>query len=315
MWRRRFWFSLNGTTSIPGSGKEATLSSAQLLRTNQPIHAPRWPKQVEAARGYADASRAASTRAKYLQHWTAFGGWCLDHGHRALPADPAVVAVHLSSMAAKVAPQTLALRMAAIGHAHRQAGEAIPHKVRGGTVILDVLAGARRKWGRPPDRKAAADGDVIWAMLHAIRGDTLKKVRDRALLSFGMASCMRRSELAALEMSDLVRAPEGLRVTIRRSKGDQDGIGATIAIPAGRRLKPVAHLDAWLARAAVADGPLFRRLSQCGTRVLDARMSDRSVAEIVKARAKAAGLDPALFAGHSLRAGFLTAVARAGASV
>ena len=277
--------------------------------------APFTPEQVEAARGYADASRAASTRAKYLQHWTAFNAWCREHGHASLPADPAVVAVHLSSLAAKVAPQTLALRMAAIGHAHRQAGEAIPHKIRGGTVILDVLAGARRKWAKPPDRKAAACGDVVWAMLHAIRGDTLKEVRDRALLSFGMVSCMRRSEIAALDVSDLVRAPEGLRVTIRRSKGDQDGIGATIAIPAGRRLKPVAHLDAWLARAAVADGPLFRRLSQCGTRVLPARMSDRSVAEIVKARAKAAGLDPALFAGHSLRAGFLTAAARAGASV
>jgi integrase len=130
-----------------------------------------------------------------------------------------------------------------------------------------------------------------------------------------MVSCMRRSEIAALDLSDLVRAPEGLRVTIQRSKGDQDGVGATIAIPAGRRLRPVAHLDAWLARAAIADGPLFRRLSQCGTRVLPARMSDRSVAEIVKARAKAAGLDPEQFAGHSLRAGFLTAAARAGASV
>ena len=83
-----------------------------------------------------------------------------------------------------MAPQTLALRMAAIGHAHRQAGEAIPHKLRGGTVILDILAGARRKWAKPPDRKAAACGDVIWAMLHAIRGDTLKEVRDRALLAF-----------------------------------------------------------------------------------------------------------------------------------
>ncbi len=63
------------------------------------------------------------------------------------------------------------------------------------------------------------------------------------------------------------------------------------------------------------DGPLFRRLSQCGTRVLDARMSDRSVAEVVKARAKRAGLDPRTFAGHSLRAGFLTSAARAGASI
>ena len=214
-----------------------------------------------------------------------------------------------------MAPQTLALRMAAIGHAHRQAGEAIPHKVRGGTVILDVLAGARRKWGKSPGRKAAADGDVIWSMLHEIKGDRLKDVRDRALLSFGMVSCLRRSEITALDVSDVVHSPEGLRVTIRRSKSDQEGAGATIAVPAGRRLKPVQHLEAWLERAVVTEGPLFRRLSQCGTRALADRMSDRSVAEIVKARAKAAGLDPAAFAGHSLRAGFLTSAARAGASI
>ena len=274
------------------------------------------PEQVEVARAYVDAARAASTRAKYLQHWAAFGFWCCEAGHRPLPAAPAVVAVHLSGLAASgIAPQTIALRMAAIGYAHRQAGEAVPHKVRGGTVILDALAGARRSWGKLPDRKAAADGDVIWSMLHAIKGDTLKEVRDRALLSFGMVSCMRRSEIAALDVSDLVRAPEGLRVTIRRSKSDQEGAGATIAVPAGRRLKPVQHLDAWLERARVVDGPLFRRLSQCGRRVLAERMSDRSVAEIVKARAKAAGLDPAAFAGHSLRAGFLTSAARAGASI
>lgn len=126
---------------------------------------------------------------------------------------------------------------------------------------------------------------------------------------------MRRSEITAQDVSDLVRAPERLRVTIRRSKGDQEGAGATIAIPVGRRLRPVLHLDAWLERAAIGEGPLFRRLSQCGKRVLADRMSDRSVAEIVKARAKATGLEPANFAGHSLRAGFLTSAARAGASV
>ncbi len=168
------------------------------------------PEQVEAARAYADASRAASTRAKYLQHWTAFGRWCQEAGHRPLPAEPAVVAVHLSALAvAGTAPQTLALRMAAIGYAHRQAGEVPPHKVRGGTVILDILAGARRSWGKPPARKAAAD--LIWSMLHEIKGDSLRDVRDRALLSFGMVSCLWRSEITALDVADLVRAPEGLR--------------------------------------------------------------------------------------------------------
>ncbi len=211
--------------------------------------APFTPEQVKAARAYADASRAASTRAKYLQHWTAFVAWCSEAGRRPVPTDPACVAVHLSELAAGgTAPGTLALRMAAIGYAHRQVGEIAPHKVRGGTVVLDVLAGARRAWGKPPARKAAADGDLIWSMLHEIKGDGLRDIRDRALLSFGMVSCMRRSELAALDVADLLRVPEGLRVTIRRSKTDQEGAGATIAVPAGRRLKPVQHLDAWLAR-------------------------------------------------------------------
>ncbi len=210
-----------------------------------------------------------------------------------------------------MAPQMLALRVVAIDHAHKQAGEAIPHEVHGGTVISDVLAGARCRRGKPPDCKVAADGDVIWAMLHVIKGDTLKDVRDRALLSLGMVSYMRRSEIAALDVSDFHRAPEELRVTIRRSKSDQDGASAVLAIPVNRRLKPVQHFDAWLERARVADGLLFRRLSQCGRRVLLECMFDRLVAEIVKA----VELNPAVFAGHSLRAGFLTSAARTRASI
>ena len=219
-------------------GRPTTTSTA-VVQDRHTALAAFTPRQVETARAYADASRSPFTRAKYLQHWTAFNLWCHAHKHHALPAGPAVLAVHLSGLAAAgMAPQTLALRMAAIGYAHRQAGEAVPHKAKGGTVVLDVLAGARRSWGKPPNRKAAADGDVIWSMLHAIKGDALRDVRDRALLSFGMVSCLRRSEIAALDVSDVARAPEGLRVTIRRSKSDQEGAGAVIAIPAGRRLKP-----------------------------------------------------------------------------
>ncbi len=83
----------------------------------------------------------------------------------------------------------------------------------------------------------------------------------------------------------------------------------------GRRLHPVARLEAWLARGEITDGFLFRRLSNAGSQVLAAPMSDRSVARTVQARVAAAGYDPAGFAGHSLRAGFLTSAARAGASV
>ena len=272
---------------------------------------------IARARGYAGASRAAATRAKYEAAWDSFAHWCAAHGHEPLPAHPGAVAVFLAEEAGRgCSPAWVALKMAAIGWAHQRAGKVPPHKAaEGGVAILDVLAGIRREHGRPPERKHAACGDVVRDVLRAIKGEDLRAVRDRALLAFGLASCMRRSELVALRVDDLARVPEGLRVRVRRSKTDQEGKGAVIAVPEGRRLRPVARLQEWLERAGVADGFLFRRLSRAGERALPSPMSDRAVARVVQARVAAAGYDPARFAGHSLRAGFLTSAARAGASV
>jgi integrase len=126
---------------------------------------------------------------------------------------------------------------------------------------------------------------------------------------------MRRSEIVALRLDDIQRVPEGMRVTIRKSKGDQEAKGVEIAIPEGRRLRPVGYLEEWLAAGAVTDGYLFRRISNNGKRVTPKPMCDRSLALVVKARVAVAGLDPKDFSGHSLRAGFLTSAARSGASV
>ena len=77
----------HGDHTHPGEGRLAP--DQEIAVPNRPRDvAPFTPEQVEAARGYADASRAASTQAKYLQHWTAFGVWCQEHGHPPLPADP-----------------------------------------------------------------------------------------------------------------------------------------------------------------------------------------------------------------------------------
>ncbi len=186
-------------------------------------------------------------------------------------------------------------------------------------------------------------------LLWSITGDSLAALRDRALIAFGMALAARRSELVGLDMADLAWEPKGCRVTIRRSKTDQESEGAVVAVPEGRRLTPLAHLRTWLAAAGITEGAVFRPLWKGGgrqgssgeavgkptggggrhgwagpadgepttlhRRVRDARLSDHAVARIVQARAAAAGLDPAHYAGHSLRAGFVTAAARAGADV
>ncbi len=273
--------------------------------------------EIATARRYADASRAASTQRAYASDWRRFSAWCFARQLESLPADPRVVAVFLSAEAqAGSAPLTVGRRLAAIGWMHRRAGLQPPQAREGAAAILEVMAGIRRSHGIAPVRKHAADADVLRDVLRAIAGDDLRSVRDRALLAFGMAGAFRRSELVALRLADVERVPEGLRVTIRRSKTDQDGAGATIAIPEGRRLRPKALLEAWIERGGISDGFLFRKLVPGPAGAATALpMSDRAVARLVQVRVAQAGYVAADFAGHSLRAGFLTAAARAGASV
>ncbi len=278
---------------------------------------PTFPSgEVEQARSYAEASRAASTLLAYAADWKSFTAWCRERQLAYLPADPRIVAVFLSAEAARgCAPPTVNRRLAAIGYAHRRAGLPPPQKTEGAAAIIEVLAGIRRSRTAAPGKKSAADADVTWTLLHFIRGDRLRDHRDRALIALGMAAALRRSELVALRVEDLRRVMEGLRIRIARSKTDQEGDGQVVAVPNGKRIRPVALVDAWLQAAGIADGFVFRRFVSKADRLSDQPMDDAGVALVVKRRAAAAGLAPAEFSGHSLRSGFLTAAAQAGASI
>jgi integrase len=141
--------------------------------------------------------------------------------------------------------------------------------------------------------------------------DTLIGRRDRALLLLGFAAALRRSELVALAVADMAVVAEGIRLTVRRSKTDQDAAGAVIGVVrTGTPSCPVAALTAWLAAAGITDGRLFRRVDRHGR--IGAALSDQSVALVVKRRAALVGLDAAAFSGHSLRAGLATAAAAHG---
>lgn len=175
------------------------------------------------------------------------------------------------------------------------------------------MRGIRRTAGSAPARKAPATIEKILAMVAEARTD-LKGLRDRAILLLGFAGAFRRSELVALNIADLEFCTGGLRVSIRRSKADQEGSGATIAVARGSIACPVDAVCAWIRAAKISDGPLFRPVTR--TRKLSLRrLSARAVAELVKAYARRAGLKAADFSGHSLRSGFLTSAAARGASI
>jgi hypothetical protein len=125
--------------------------------------------EVAGARGYIDASRAASTRKAYGADWLRFSLWCRGRNTPALPAAPALVAVYLSALAARgQAPPSIARALAAIAHHHRRAGKIPPHRAEGGLVIADILADIRRSRVLGPERKAAADADVVLQLLGSI---------------------------------------------------------------------------------------------------------------------------------------------------
>jgi integrase len=137
--------------------------------------------------------------------------------------------------------------------------------------------------------------------------------RDRALVLLGFAGAFRRSELVGLDIADCAFGRDGLTVTLRRSKTDQEGQGRRIGIPYGANPEtcPVRCVQAWIEQAAT--GPLFRSINRHG-QVQQQRLSGNDVARIVKKLATRAGLDATTYAGHSLRAGHATSAAAAGAS-
>ena len=266
---------------------------------------------LAAAVGYAKAEKAPATRKAYGTDFRLFAAWCDAKGAASLPALPETVAAYLAAEAgAGVKPSTLGRRVAAIRYSHKLASLPTPTDAEG---VKATVRGIRRTFGGAKVKKTPAVAAKMKGMV-ATAPDGLAGLRDRALLLLGFAGAFRRSELVALDVADIEQTDEGLRVTIRRAKTDQEGLGRTLAIARGDAACPVKALAAWLDAAGIESGPLFRPIDKAST-VRDRRLTDRSVANIVKAYAGRAGFDASAFSGHSLRSGFLTSAAGNGASI
>ncbi len=264
---------------------------------------------VEQAAGYAAGASAAATRRAYTADWTDWRRWCEAAGVAPLPTSPAVVGAYLADMAHRgLAVATIARRLSAIATAHRQAGHHLDIRH---PAVRDVLKGIRRRHGTAPRKARAATTPIVKALVSTCGDGALIDIRDRAVVLLGFASALRRSELVALEVDDVEFGADGARLRIRRSKGDPEGAGETVGVLAtGTATCPVAALQMWLRAAGIASGPVFRSLDRHGN--LRTRMSGEAVAMAVQRRAAMAGLDPAGFSAHSLRAGLATSAAAAG---
>jgi len=280
-----------------------------------PLAGPAVPATAQAAAGaaalahaqtLARAATAPNTLRAYKADWQHFARWCAAHGFVPVPAAPATVGAYLASLAETHAPATIRRRLAALGKMHRFNDLAWNPAHRD---IQGPLQGLLRQHGRPP-QKAAPLTLAMLRQLVATCDNSRTGRRDRALLLFGFAGALRRSELVALRVEDVAEVAGGLRLRIPRSKTDAAGQGAEIGLPRGKHAEtcPVRAFTAWQAVARRKAGPLFRRIGS-GGKIGDAPLHPDAVRKILARRCRMAGISADGFerlSAHALRVGFIT---------
>jgi site-specific recombinase XerD len=266
---------------------------------------------LERARAFARQSKAENTLRGYRGDWKDFCLWCAARELGPLPASPETVSAYIADCAGHLKVGSIQRRLNAIAEAHKAMGLDSPTSAG---MVRNTIKGIRRTMGTAAVQKAAALTDDIKAMV-AMTDGGLIGARDRAMILLGFAGAFRRSELIGLDVADCDFGKDGLTITLRRSKTDQDGQGRKIGIPYGSNPEtcPVRTVQTWMEHAAISTGPLFRSITRHG-RLRPGRLSGIDVARVVKKLAVRAGLDAAKYAGHSLRAGHATTAAIAGAS-
>lgn len=290
----------------PPAGGPPQLSSRALARL-QP--------SLESAKAYAARSMSESTRRVYGTYWRSFTAWSAEHEIpvEPLPAAP-VVALYLSECATKgLAIQTMSVALAAICQRYQEAGLASP---RGDERVRQTWRGICRTHGRPPVEASPLLPEHIRAICDACKGFGVIGARDKALVLVGWSAAMRRAEIAALRVQDVKVTKQGMMITIPRSKTDQTGKGAEVAVPREKDAShcPVAAYEDWLRVGGVKSGPIFRAMPRGGV-IQTGAMNGQDISRRLKVLCDAAGVDLEHVSGHSLRAGLATSAAAAGKDI
>jgi integrase len=251
-------------------------------------------------------AQASQTRRAYSIGWRHFAAWCREAGRDPLPASPDTLKLFITAHLDALAIKTIDQRIAAIVDKHRAQKLEPPYTYE----LRELMKGARRQKGTAAKRKdAMAPEDLRKICTELLRQKTALAIRDRAILTLGFAGMMRRAEIAALDLGDIRFAPKGVAVTIRRSKTDQEAHGRQFGVFHAKHAKacPVRSLRAWIYLRGRDPGPLFTTNWRCEEETR--RITPAAIGEAVKRCARLIGLDATAYAGHSLRAGGITAAA------
>ena len=296
-----------------------TLLSAATSRPTRPTAPPAAGQHGLTAHDFTriaaalEAELAATTRTAYASAWRQWERWCQARELPPLPAAPQAVAAFLVERAETgLTYGSIEMAFSAITHAHQREGLPAPAT---DITLRRVRRGLRRMLGTSPRNPAhPLTPAEIGQIVNTINPSTTSGTRDRALILLGYAAALRPSELAALALDDLQHRLDGLLITVRRSKTDQEGRSHVVAVVPGRHqhTDPLTALTTWLATRPTGPGPLFTRIH--GGADLSP-ITPRTVSRVVQTRANTAGLDHLPVRGQSLRAGHATTAAWNGAPI
>jgi site-specific recombinase XerD len=269
---------------------------------------------IATARKLHDASRADNTRRAYAFDWKGFSEWCAKHGFSALPATERTIVLYLSHLFAMGRKRaTIQRHRTAISVEHELAGLPNPTK---STSVREAWAGLTREIAKTPravrTQKTPAVAGLVRQWVDAIPGNGLAALRNRALLLLAFAGAFRRSEVVSIHLEQLEHHPEGLAIRFAHSKTGP--FIRQIVRQSNPSLCPVESLEEWLKLSNITSGLVFRRFRADGSLSVKG-LSAAYVARLVKECARASGLDPRKFAGHSLRRGIVTTSAERGHSL
>jgi len=260
------------------------------------------------------SSKAKNTVRAYKSDFNDFGIFCAQNGFKSLPSDPKIVSLYLTHLSSKDAKMsTLKRRLVSIGVIHKLKGHYLDTKH---PAIIENIMGIKRRKGSVQKSKKPILINYLKQIINIIdeqNKEEIKKFRDRSIILIGFSGGFRRNEIVSLDYDDLDFVPEGLKINIKRSKTDQFGEGFTKALPYFDSSKycPVVSLKNWLEISRITTGPLFRKFVK-GSKLAENRLTDQTVALLIKEYLNLAGIDSKNYSGHSLRSGFATSAAESG---
>ena len=260
-------------------------------------------------------SKANNTVRAYKSDFKDFGLFCAQNGFKSLPSDPKIVSLYLTYLSTKKAKiSTLKRRLVSIGVIHRLKGHYLDTKH---PSIIENLMGIKRRKGSIQKRKKPIlirDLKLVINVIDKQKIKDIKKLRDRSIILIGFSGGFRRNEIVSLDYEDLDFVEEGLKIQIRKSKTDQFGEGWVKALPYfdNSQYCPVISLKKWLELSKITSGSVFRRFVK-GSKLSENRLTDQTVALLIKEYLQLAGIDNKNYSGHSLRSGFATSAAESGA--